>query len=149
MTLSTGPVMIVEDIAPIRELLEMQLKLRGYRVVTAGDGEEALNIIAQQRPAVIVADILMPRVDGFMLIHKLRSNPQTASDLSCALLLARAGLLGCLANVAINLPHVKDAACAADLSARARMLQAWTQALPQDDSETCPLSPADARGVGQ
>jgi len=78
-----------------------------------------------------------------------RSNPQTASDLSCALLLARAGLLGCLANVAINLPHVKDAACAADLSARARMLQAWTQALPQDDSETCPLSPADARGVGQ
>jgi formiminotetrahydrofolate cyclodeaminase len=78
-----------------------------------------------------------------------RSNPQTASDLSCALLLARAGLLGCLANVAINLPHVKDAACAADLSARARMLQAWTQALPQDDSETCPLSPADARGGRQ
>jgi CheY-like chemotaxis protein len=79
VTLNTGLVMIVEDIAPIRELLEMQLKLRGYRVVTAGDGEEALNLIAQQRPAVIVADILMPRVDGFMLVHKLRSDPQTAT----------------------------------------------------------------------
>jgi formiminotetrahydrofolate cyclodeaminase len=74
------------------------------------------------------------------------SNPQAASDLSCAMLLARAGLLGCLANVAINLPHVKDAARAADLSSRAFWLQAWTQAQPQDKSEICPLSPADACG---
>lgn len=79
MTLNVGPVMIVEDIAPVRELLEMQLKLRGYSVVPARDGEEALSLIAQQRPAVIIADILMPRVDGFMLVHRLRSDPQTAS----------------------------------------------------------------------
>ncbi len=79
MTINTGPVMVVEDIASIRELVEMQLKLRGYRVVTARDGEEALNLVAQERPAVIVADILMPRVDGFLLVHKLHSNPQTAA----------------------------------------------------------------------
>lgn len=79
MTINIGPVMVVEDIASVRELVQMQLRLRGYRVVAARDGEEALNLIAQERPAVIIADILMPRVDGFMLVHKLRSDPQTAT----------------------------------------------------------------------
>ena len=71
--------MVVEDISSVRELVEIQLKLRGYTVVTARDGEEALRLIAQEKPAVIVADILMPRVDGFMLVHRLRSDPQTAN----------------------------------------------------------------------
>jgi CheY-like chemotaxis protein len=79
MTINTGPVMVVEDIASVRELVQMQLRLRGYRVVAARDGEEALALIAQERPAVIIADILMPRVDGFMLVHRLRNNPQTAT----------------------------------------------------------------------
>ena len=78
MTINIGPVMVVEDISPVRELVVMQLKLRGYRVVAARDGEEALNLIGREKPAVIVADILMPRVDGFMLVHRLRSDPQTA-----------------------------------------------------------------------
>jgi CheY-like chemotaxis protein len=71
--------MVVEDISSVRELVEIQLKLRGYNVVTARDGEEALNLIAKEKPAVIVADILMPRIDGFMLVHRLRSDPQTAN----------------------------------------------------------------------
>src|SRR5512134_4110110 len=58
MTINIGPVMVVEDIASVRELVQMQLRLRGYRVVAARDGEEALNLIAQERPAVIIADIL-------------------------------------------------------------------------------------------
>lgn len=79
MTINTGPIMVVEDIPAIREMVEMQLKVRGYQVQTARDGEEALNMIAEARPAVIIADILMPRVDGFMLVHKLQSDPQTAT----------------------------------------------------------------------
>jgi CheY-like chemotaxis protein len=70
--------MVVEDIASVRELVELQLKLRGYTVVTARDGEEALALIAKTRPAAIVADILMPRVDGFKLVHTLRADPLTA-----------------------------------------------------------------------
>jgi CheY-like chemotaxis protein len=70
--------MVVEDISSVRELVEIQLKMRGYRVITARDGEEALALIAQEKPAVIVADILMPRIDGFLLLHKLRADPQTA-----------------------------------------------------------------------
>jgi len=79
VALNTGPVMVVEDISSVRELVEIQLKLRGYEVVTARNGEEALKLIAEKKPAVIVADILMPRVDGFRLVHLLRSDPQTAN----------------------------------------------------------------------
>jgi len=79
VTLNIGPVMVVEDISAVREMIDMQLRVRGYRVITARDGEEALALIEQERPAVIIADILMPRIDGFMMVHKLRTNPQTAS----------------------------------------------------------------------
>jgi len=77
VSVSTGPILVVEDIGPVRELLEAQLRLRGYRVVTARDGQEALERIAAERPAVIVTDILMPRLDGFALAYQLRSQPQT------------------------------------------------------------------------
>ncbi len=73
-----APILVVEDITSVRELIELQLKARGYRVVTARDGQEALDLIEQQRPAAIVSDILMPRVDGFSLAHRLRTNPLTA-----------------------------------------------------------------------
>ncbi len=78
MTVRTGPILIVEDIHAIRELIAVQLKLRGYTVITARDGQEALDLIAKEKPAVIISDILMPRVDGFALAHKIRTNPQTA-----------------------------------------------------------------------
>jgi len=53
--------------------------MRGYRVQTARDGLEALEAIAAEMPAVIVTDILMPRMDGFALAHQLRNNPLMAA----------------------------------------------------------------------
>ena len=78
MTINIGPILVVEDIAAVRELIEVQLKMRGYRVQTARDGLEALALIAAEMPAVIVTDILMPRMDGFALAHQLRNNPLMA-----------------------------------------------------------------------
>ncbi len=78
MTVRTGPILVVEDIAHVRDLLAVQLRLRGYTVVTARDGQEALDLIAQERPAIIISDILMPRVDGFALAHQVRNDPQMA-----------------------------------------------------------------------
>jgi len=75
--ISTGPILVVEDIAAVRELIQAQLKLRGYEVMAARDGQEALEMVMQARPAVIVTDILMPRLDGFALAHHLRADPQT------------------------------------------------------------------------
>jgi len=79
VAINTGPILIVEDIASVRELIELQLKLRGYNTRSAKDGQDALDRIAEERPAVILTDILMPRMDGFALAHKVRTNPQTAS----------------------------------------------------------------------
>jgi CheY-like chemotaxis protein len=78
VTIQTGPILIVEDIAQVRELLEMQLQLKGYRVVGASDGQDALELLAQEKPAIVISDILMPRMDGFALAHALRKAPQTA-----------------------------------------------------------------------
>lgn len=78
MAFTSGPILVVEDIVAVRELIETQLRLRGYVVHTARDGEEALELVAQEKPAVIVTDILMPRKDGFALAHALRSRPETA-----------------------------------------------------------------------
>jgi CheY-like chemotaxis protein len=76
---STGYILVVEDIAAVRELVEVQLKLRGYTVKTARDGQDALEVIAAGGvPALVVSDILMPRMDGFALAHRLRREAATA-----------------------------------------------------------------------
>src|SRR5574341_1143330 len=69
--------LIVEDDADILELLASILTFRGYRVVTARNGREGLDAIQQERPAVVIADIMMPKLDGFGLVHSIRLNPET------------------------------------------------------------------------
>jgi CheY-like chemotaxis protein len=72
-----GYLLVVEDIADILNLLKATLEFKGYRVVTAREGNEALEAIARERPALIITDILMPKMDGFSLVHQLRLNPET------------------------------------------------------------------------
>jgi CheY-like chemotaxis protein len=77
MTVPFGPILIVEDIPNVLELLEVTLKFKGYPVVTAANGEEALAVIEKLHPALIITDILMPKMDGFAMAHTLRKNPST------------------------------------------------------------------------
>lgn len=72
------PILIVEDISYLLELMEVTLKYKGYPVVTARDGDQALGLIAVDRPALILTDILMPKLDGFAFAHKVRNNPKTS-----------------------------------------------------------------------
>jgi CheY-like chemotaxis protein len=72
-----GPILIVEDVPNVLELLEVTLRFKGYAVLTARNGEEALEIIARQRPVLIITDILMPKLDGYAFVQKLRLNPET------------------------------------------------------------------------
>jgi CheY-like chemotaxis protein len=74
---SQPTLLVVEDIPDILTLLKATLEFKGYRVVTARDGQEALEIIKHEHPAVIVTDILMPRMDGFNLVHRLRLDAKT------------------------------------------------------------------------
>jgi CheY-like chemotaxis protein len=71
-------ILVVDDIPNIRELMETALKFKGgYRVVTASNGLEALEAIKRERPALVITDILMPRMDGFNLVHQMRLSPMT------------------------------------------------------------------------
>ena len=69
--------LIVEDIPNILELLDLTLKFNGYQVLTARNGQEALDVLENKSPALIITDILMPRMDGFTLIYRLRSDQKT------------------------------------------------------------------------
>jgi len=77
MDTQPGYLLVVEDIPDILRLLDATLKFKGYRVVTARNGQEALDAIQQERPAIIITDILMPKMDGFSLVHRLRIDPET------------------------------------------------------------------------
>lgn len=74
-----GPVLIVEDVPNVLELLEVTLRFKGYAVITARNGEEALEVMSRQMPILIVTDILMPKMDGYAFVQKLRLNPETRS----------------------------------------------------------------------
>ncbi len=77
MNMPNGPLLVVEDVPNVLELLDVTLRFKGYPVVTARNGLEALEKIAEQRPALVITDILMPKMDGYALAHRLRSDPKT------------------------------------------------------------------------
>nr|ASO75870.1 hypothetical protein [Storeatula sp. CCMP1868] len=58
-------ILVVDDEASIRRILETRLSMIGYTVVTAADGEEALNLVKRESPSLIVLDIMMPKLDGY------------------------------------------------------------------------------------
>jgi len=77
MSTKQGYLLIVEDDPDIRKLLNTTLMFKGYRVRTAQNGKEALEIIRVERPRIVIADIMMPQLDGFGLVHRLRIDPET------------------------------------------------------------------------
>jgi len=77
MAKKRSPLLVVEDIPNVRELLEVTLRFQGYEVITATNGQNALDILETEKPALIITDILMPKLDGFAMMQKLRSNPKT------------------------------------------------------------------------
>jgi adenylate cyclase len=71
-------ILVVDDQRANVEMMAGVLAGRGYSVSTAGDGQEALERVRDERPDVIVCDILMPRVDGYEVCRRLRAAPDTA-----------------------------------------------------------------------
>jgi len=79
MALAPAPVLIVDDEPGIVEFLSFALEEHGYRVVSARDGRAALDEITRQRPACVVTDLMMPRLNGWEFARQLRRNAATAS----------------------------------------------------------------------
>jgi PAS domain S-box-containing protein len=86
---STGRVLVADDNADMREYVRRLLSTR-FAVETAPDGERALELVRRSPPALVLADVMMPRLDGFGLLRALREDPATRG-IPVILLSARAG----------------------------------------------------------
>ncbi|UWP87610.1 response regulator [Dactylosporangium fulvum] len=71
-------ILVVDDDVDIARFIEVNLKLEGYGVLLAHDGETALQLIAEHQPALAVVDWMMPQLDGIELTRRLRADPMTA-----------------------------------------------------------------------
>lgn len=72
-------IMLVEDDKSLREIYSIRLVAEGYDIVSAGDGEEALALAVQEKPDLIVSDVMMPKISGFDMLDILRSTPETSN----------------------------------------------------------------------
>lgn len=71
-------VLVAEDNAVNRELLRELLEVRGYQVTEACDGQEAVEMLEQSRPDILLLDLGMPRLDGFGVVRHIRANTELA-----------------------------------------------------------------------
>lgn len=73
----TAKILVVDDIPSNVKLLEAQLKAEYYTVIVAYDGEEAIDLVAEQQPDIILLDVMMPKMSGFEVCKKLKNDPLT------------------------------------------------------------------------
>ena len=81
-------VLCVDDDPSIVEMIRLGLETDGMKVASAGDGAEALDVLAREPIDVILLDIMMPKVDGWMALMEIRNNPLTA-DIPVIMLTAK------------------------------------------------------------
>lgn len=89
-------IMVVDDEATIREVVRKYLELDGFKVLEASTGPQALNMLHEQRPSLIVLDIMLPGIDGFAITRSLRHSDEFAplsveGDIPIVMLTARTG----------------------------------------------------------
>ena len=84
---SLGRVLVVDDSEVIRTLICVNLEMEGFEVLTAVDGQDALEKVRDTAPDVMTIDVKMPRLDGFDTVAQLRADPRT-SDLKVAMVTA-------------------------------------------------------------
>lgn len=77
MTMAT--VLIVEDEAPVRELLAELVQQMGHQALQAAHGREALAVVEAERPDLVLADVMLPILGGLELCRRLKADPATGS----------------------------------------------------------------------
>lgn len=82
-------ILAVDDEKHIVRLIQVNLERQGYEVLTAFDGKEALQKVEEERPDLVVLDVMMPYMDGFEVLQNLKRNPDTR-DIPVIMLTAKA-----------------------------------------------------------
>src|SRR5437879_9514369 len=68
-------ILVVDDDAAIRRLIDLRLQLADFEVITAAASEEALRLAAEAQPDAVILDVIMPVMDGFEVCRRIRANP--------------------------------------------------------------------------
>ncbi|UOE22068.1 response regulator [Thermobifida halotolerans] len=84
-----GRVLVVDDDEVIRQLIALNLRLEGFEVHTAVDGQDCLDRVRQVAPHVITLDVMMPRLDGWITAERLKGDAATR-EMKVVLITARA-----------------------------------------------------------
>ena len=98
-------VVVVDDEPRILDLVESILKSEGYKIVKARSGQECLNKVAESKPDLILLDIKMPEMDGWMVYRELRAKEESKS-IPIAMLTVKADTID--RNIALNVLEVDD-----------------------------------------
>jgi two-component system chemotaxis response regulator CheY len=72
-------ILVVDDSPTIRKFISIALKIKGYEIISANDGMEALELLPNEKIDLIITDLNMPNIDGFNLIARIRSNESYAN----------------------------------------------------------------------
>lgn len=72
-------ILVVEDHPLIAELVETRLRIEGMSPVTCPNGMEALEVVGREPVDAVILDVMMPQVDGFEVLRRIRANPLTAN----------------------------------------------------------------------
>ena len=75
--MAKGKILVVDDEVNITQILEFSIGAEGYEVVTAANGEEAIDKARREQPDLIILDVMMPKIDGFEACRILKANPLT------------------------------------------------------------------------
>jgi len=76
---ASQPILVIDDDLTVQDLMTEYLAQEGYTVITASGGEEGLQVAREQHPCLITLDVMMPRMDGWSVLAKLKADPQLAN----------------------------------------------------------------------
>ena len=85
---SAKTILVADDESHILHVVSLKLRNAGFRVLTARDGQEALDLATAQHPDLLITDYHMPQLSGLELCHRLKNNPAT-KDIPAIMLTAR------------------------------------------------------------
>ncbi len=71
-------ILVVEDDKSLRELMIQKLVKEDFKVLEAVDGEEGLKKIKEEKPGVVLLDLILPGIDGFQVLSRMKEDPETS-----------------------------------------------------------------------
>jgi two-component system KDP operon response regulator KdpE len=131
-------VLVVDDHPKLLRFIEIDLKLRGFEVMTTTSGEEALKMVMSARPDIVLLDVIMPGMNGFDVLKKLRNFTQLPVIAFSASPGNKEGALELGANDFINKPFQPD-----------EMARRITALLDHSQAESGGLCPGTMQGESE